>query len=86
MGLPVLRLARSIFWALTWGLGVAVGVAAGGWLTVVGGTGAPGAGSLDIVQDVFVLPSAAGGAVFALHLAGQAVIALIRRLARPQAG
>lgn len=81
----VSRLARSLFWALTWGLGVALGVAVGGWLTVVGGTGAPGAGSLDIMQDVVVLPLAAGGAVVALHLAGQAFIVLVRRLVRSRA-
>lgn len=84
MGISASQLARSVFWALTWGLGVALGVAMGGWLTVVGGTGAPGADSLDIMQDVIVLPLAAGGAVVALHLAGQVVITLIRRLVRPR--
>ncbi|MHB9004174.1 MAG: hypothetical protein ACYC6C_08925 [Coriobacteriia bacterium] len=85
MGISASQLARSVFWAFTWGVGVALGVAAGGWLTVVGGTGAPGADSLDIMQDVVVLPLAAGGAVVALHLAGQAVMALVRRLGRSKA-
>jgi hypothetical protein len=69
----------AIFWAATWGVGVALGVAAGGWLTVVGGSGAPGAESLDVMQDVVYLPAAAGGAVFALHLMGQSLTALVRR-------
>lgn len=84
MGVSASRIVRSIFWALTWGLGVALGVAAGGWLTVVGGSGAPGTDSLDIMQDVIVLPSIAGGAVVVLHLAGQAATTLVRRLVRKQ--
>lgn len=74
------RLLTGLFWAATWGLGAAIGVALGGWLTVVGGgASAPGVESLDIVQDVIVLPLIAGGAVFAIHLVGQLVVVLVRR-------
>ena len=74
----------AMFWAATWGVGVAIGVAVGGWLTVVGGAGAPGAESLDIMSDVVLLPLVAGGAVFCLHLAGSAITALVRRSRAPR--
>lgn len=71
---------RGVFWAATWGLGAAIGVALGGWLTVVGGgAGAPGTGSLDLVQDVVVLPLLVGGAVFVVHVLGQVIVAGVRR-------
>ncbi|MDY0088588.1 MAG: hypothetical protein RBS78_08595 [Coriobacteriia bacterium] len=74
---PVLR---GVFWAATWGLGAAIGIALGGWLTVAsGGAGAPGADSLDVVGDVVVLPLAVGTVVFAVHLVGQVVVAGVRR-------
>lgn len=76
---------RAAFWAGTWGVGVALGVALGGWLTVVGGTGTPGVESLDLAEDVIALPLAVGGAVFAVHFVGQIVVALIRR-GRSKAG
>lgn len=76
-GSPVLR---GVFWAATWGLGAAIGVALGGWLTVVGGgAGAPGADSLDLVQDVVVLPLIVGGIVFVVHVLGQVIVAGVRR-------
>jgi len=69
-----------MFWAATWGLGAAIGVALGGWLTVVGGgAGAPEVASLDLVEDVIVLPLAVGGVVFAIHLVGQLIVAGVRR-------
>lgn len=71
---------RAAFWAATWGLGVAIGVALGGWLTVVGGAGTPGVESLDLAQDVFALPLAVGGGVFVLHLIGQIAVGLVRRI------
>jgi hypothetical protein len=70
---------RSVGWAATWGVGVAIGVALGGWLTLVGGAGAPGGGSLDLTQDVLVLPALAGGTVIVVHLVGQGLIAMWRR-------
>ncbi len=71
---------RGVFWAATWGLGAAIGVALGGWLTVVGGgAGAPGTESLDLVQDVIVLPLIVGGAVFLAHVLGQLILAGVRR-------
>lgn len=67
-----------LFWALTWGVGVAVGVALGGWLTVVGGAGAPGLEALDTVEDLFVLPAVSGIAVACVHFVGSGVIGLSR--------
>ncbi|MDP2182475.1 MAG: hypothetical protein Q8K99_07885 [Actinomycetota bacterium] len=69
---------RAMLWAATWGAGVAIGVALGGWLTVVGGVGTPGPSSLSLTEDVFVLPGLAGGVVFLFHLAGQILVAAIR--------
>lgn len=69
-----------MFWAATWGVGVAAGVGIGGWLTVTGGAGAPGAGSLDVTQDLAVIPAVVGGAVFVTHLLGQIVVSGIRSL------
>ena len=71
------RPGRAAFWAATWGVGVAIGVALGGWLTVVGGAGTPGTGSLDIAEDVLLLPGLAGVLVFGIHLVGQVVVALV---------
>jgi hypothetical protein len=58
---------------------VALGVALGGWLTVVGGAGAPGTESLDIAEDVLLLPGLAGTAVFAVHLVVGSVVRFVRR-------
>ncbi len=75
-------LPRRLFWALTWGLGVAIGVAAGGWLTVVGGSGAPGTESLDFVGDLIVLPLIVGSCVAVVHFLGGLLVTALRR-ARP---
>ena len=72
------NLGRAVFWSTTWGLGVALGVALGGWLTVVGGAGTPGVESLDIAEDMLQVPLAVGGVVFGLHFLGQLVIAFFR--------
>jgi len=69
---------RSFFWAATWGLGAAIGVAVGGWLTVAGGAGSLGVESLDLVEDLLVLPVLAGLGVIAIHLIGQAAVAIVR--------
>lgn len=82
MGLTALgaSLLRRCFWAGTWGAGVAIGVAAGGRLTVIGGEASvPGVEPLQLTRDVVVLPALAGGSVFAVHLVGQLSIALTRR-------
>ena len=73
------NLGSAVFWAATWGIGVAIGVALGGWLTVVGGAGTPGVESLDLVEDVLLLPAAVGLIVFLLHLAGQGVLSVVAR-------
>lgn len=79
MPVPAGKLTRAMFWAGTWAAGTALGVALGGWLTVVGSAGAPGVASLDLVEDVLLLPGLVGLAVFALHLAGQAIVGGVRR-------
>lgn len=75
--------ARAAFWSLTWGAGVAVGVALGGWLTVAGGSATPGVEALDVGQDLVRLPLLAGTAVFTVHLIGQAVVSSIRAAMTP---
>ena len=78
------RFARAFFWAATWGVGVAIGVALGGWLTVVGGAGTPGVEALDLTQDVVVLPAIAGSIVLVIHLLGQGIVALVHRTRAPR--
>ncbi len=51
--------------AASWGVGVALGVALGAYLTAVSGSGAPGATALD-ASELIVLPAIAGTAVFAV--------------------
>ncbi len=69
----------AAFWSATWAVGVSLGVALGGWLTVVGGSGTPGAASLDVTHDVIVLPLVAGIAVFAVLFVGRLLVAFLRR-------
>ena len=71
-------LSRAALFSASWGLGAAIGVALGGWLTLVGGAGAPGAAGLDPVSDLIVVPVAAFDAVVLVHLAGQLIVALLR--------
>ncbi len=58
-----------VFWASTWAVGVALGTAAGAWLSVVGASGAPGAQGLDVVSELLVVPALAGILVFLGYLA-----------------
>lgn len=73
-------IVRSLPVAVAWALGVAAGVTAGGYLTAVSGSGAPGSSSLDTV-DLVQLPSVAAVAVFALVL----VVATAVRMRRMRA-
>lgn len=72
------RIGAALFWAASWGAGAAVGVALGGWLTLVGGSGAPGTAGLEPVVDLVVLPLGTFGVVSALHLVGQVFVAALR--------
>ena len=72
------RLTEALFWSASWGLGAAVGVALGGWLTLVGGSGAPGAGGLEPLVDLVLLPLGAFAVVLVLHLVGQIIAASVR--------
>lgn len=78
---PRFRPGNALFWAVSWGLGAALGVGLGGWLTLVGGAGAPGTGGLELGSDLVALPLAAFGVVTAVHLGGQAVAAFVRGVA-----
>jgi hypothetical protein len=74
-------LARAAFWSATWALGVAIGVALGGWLTLVGGSGAPGTGALNVAHDLFGLPALVGAIVFGVLFVGRLLLALFRHSA-----
>ncbi len=79
-----MRLAPALGWSFTWALGAAIGVALGGYLTLVSGVGAPGQVSLDPTTDLIVLPLAAFVIVLVLHLGGQVLAAVLRsRRANP---
>lgn len=71
----------AAFWSATWAVGVTLGVALGGWLTLVGGSGAPGAASLDVTHDVIALPLIAGAVVFAVLFIGRLLVSFLRRRA-----
>ncbi len=75
---PHFRPGDALFWAASWGLGAALGVGLGGWLTLVGGAGAPGTGGLVPAWDLVGLPLVAFGVVTAVHLGAQLVAALVR--------
>jgi len=77
-------LPATVFWAGTWAAGAAIGVALGAWLTVVSGAGAPGVQSLDIAEDLLMLPALTGVAVFLVYLAGSGVVALVRARTAPK--
>lgn len=72
------RIAEALAWSATWGMGVALGVAAGGWLTVVGGSGAPGAEGLQPVSDLVVLPAMAFAIVVAAQMVVRVAVAALR--------
>ncbi|MGB4441937.1 MAG: hypothetical protein WBJ62_06910 [Coriobacteriia bacterium] len=72
------RFAEAFFWSASWGLGAALGVALGGWLTLVGGSGAPGAEGLDPLVDIGLLPLGAFVAVVFVHLIGQLIAGGLR--------
>ena len=63
----------------TWGLGVAIGVALGGWLTATSGSGAPGAAALDVPRDLVLVPLASGALVFALVFLALILFGLVLR-------
>lgn len=78
------RIAGALFWAASWGLGAAIGVALGGWLTLVGGSGAPGVSGLDPVADLGLLPLCGFCIVTTVHLLGQLIAAVMRGRAVPR--
>ena len=69
---------RALLMAASWGAGAAIGVALGGWLTLVGGSGAPGAAGLDPVSDLVALPGIVFAGVLVVHLCAQLVAAVLR--------
>lgn len=72
------RIAPALGWATTWALGAAAGVALGGYLTLVSGSGAPGKQALDPTLDLVVLPGVAFGVMLAAHFCGQLIAAVVR--------
>ncbi len=88
MGAPKrFSLKGAAFWAATWGVGMAIGVALGGWLTAVGGTAAPGFESIEFDVDLVLLPVSSGFVVFVLHFIGQLGFHVVRaRLGGAPAG
>lgn len=73
-----LKVGEAVLWSFTWGLGAALGVALGGWLTLVGGSGAPGTAALDPLADLVLLPGGALVLVFGVHLAVTLIAAALR--------
>jgi len=73
-----LTAGRAFAMSFAWGLGAAIGVALGAWLTLVGEAGAPGVAGLDTGTDLFTVPLAAFAVVFVAHLAIQVTIAWAR--------
>lgn len=71
-------LAKALLWSMTWGAGVSIGVALGGWLTLVGGAGAPGTSGLDPVSDLLVLPGIVFVVVVVLQLIVRVLAAALR--------
>ena len=72
------RIAEALLWSASWGFGAAIGVALGGWLTLVGGAGAPGTSGLDPVSDLVVLPGVAFAVVLLLQLVVRVTAAAVR--------
>jgi hypothetical protein len=73
-----LTAGRAVAFSAAWGLGAAIGVALGAWLTLVGQAGAPGVEGLDPGTDLIVVPLVAFAVVFVVHLAIQLAVALVR--------
>ena len=80
------RPARAVLWSVGWALGAGIGVALGGWLTLAGGSGAPGAEAIDPTLDLVILPAVAAGIVFVAHAAFQVSVAAIRGRAQQRTG
>ena len=72
------RWGRAVMWAVSWGVGSALGIGVGAWLTVVGEAGAPGIESIDPGTELLALPVAAFAVVFSVHVLAQVIAAAIR--------
>jgi len=73
------RWGHEALWSLTWSVGVGIGVALGGWLTVAGGSGAPGASTLDLGQDLVVIPLVCAAVTFGIIFTLKCALALAGR-------
>lgn len=69
---------EAVLMAASWAVGGAIGVALGGWLTLTGGAGAPGATGLDPASDLVIVPGVTFAAVMLVHLGGQVIAAALR--------
>lgn len=72
------RLGRAALLSACWGIGVALGLALGSYLTVVSGAGAPGVSSLS-AGDVLTLPLASGLVVTLVFFGGHILLGLRTR-------
>ncbi len=72
------RLVSALGWGATWATGAAIGVALGGYLTLTGGEGTPGAAALDPTLDLVLLPLVAFVAVVVVYVAGSVIVAAVR--------
>ena len=70
---------RAVGWSLTWGIGAAIGVALGAYVTVLGAAAAPGDVALDSTE-LLVLPAAAGATVFLISFLLRVVTMLAHAL------
>lgn len=70
---------RAAVTAGAWGVGVAIGVALGGYLTVTSGSGAPGTAALDTGRDLILVPLLSGLVVFVCVFLGLMLVALVLR-------
>jgi hypothetical protein len=73
------RIARDALWAVPWSIGVGIGVALGGWLTVAGGSGSPGVLALDLGHDLLVVPLICSALAFVVLFGGRLLLAVLGR-------
>jgi len=76
----------DVFWAATWGVGVACGVAAGAWLSAAGSLGAPGAESLDVGRELLTVPLATGCVLMVIYVMVAGILRSTRQRASDGSG
>jgi hypothetical protein len=74
---PTARIARAALWSLPWSIGIGIGVALGGWLTVAGGSGSPGVSALDLGHDILTVPLLCSALTFVVLLGGRVLVGVL---------